>query len=923
MQLPKLVGSTVLGLCLASTTFSLAWAEEGGEIEEIVVTGSYIARSIEEQAQPVDVFDRNEFEAQGSPQAVEIIQNTPSMSGTLNQSEQYQGSGTATGLKNVNIRGLGAERTLVLLNSKRMAVTGASVGKGGQYVVDIGNFPGIAMERIELLKNGGAVTYGTDAIAGVWNYITRDEFEGLEINFVHSDYDHSDGDQTIGAIWGVAGDNSNWVTSFEYEKRNRLPIPDRGLAVYNGTSNGGWPLGNSSFGNPGTFHAADFSATVVDPECGREIGPAVAYPIEGNALSQCGYSYMNFANIIDDQRRLKLFSQVKFDINDYTQLYGEVLWADLETVYEGSPSYPPTNPGADFFTYVPLNNPGMVDFLDNDVTAAERAAFEGAGGALWWGRSLAIEGPAVEFPRKHETLRLVTGLRGQFSFAEEYGYDVSVAYSEVLSNVEGTDVLTDRFDLAVQGLGGFECDPDTNAPGDPGCLWFNPFGSSIDAADGSALNNSREVRDWFTGYSAGITKNRYMVTDLVFNGPLGGLEIPGGAIQWAAGAQYRWYESEYNPTGDNRVDGPQPSPFHFLGISAANYLETKNWALFGEMIFPILDTLDVELGVRYEDYDADAVTKPKLAARWDATDWMTLRFSYEEVFRVPTIPSQPQTSLELFAPAGEYLSIITPVPTALDPEEATNFNFGVIFGAEGFNFSIDYYEIALEGPFGREAATCACATKYNSDGSVWNPGDPVANISYIETELINGEDVTTNGLDFELTYNWEMGPGFWTVGANANYILKYEVDGELGPDGEPTGDSYRAEGFYNVRSGALPIETRPMPELKMNTWLSFTSGNHYARLYARYVDSYKIDDSFASAGAFPELMEDGIDDHLTWDLHYSYSFLDDSLRLTLSALNLTDEDPPVAPHEQAYDAYTHNGLGRVIRIGVNYRLGPG
>ena len=158
-----------------------AQAEDEAMIEEVVVTGSYIARAVEEQSNPVDVYDRSEWEEQGSPQMVEIIRNTPAMSGTLNQSEQYAGSGVATGLKNINIRGLGAERSLVLMNGKRMVVTGASVGKGGQYVVDIGAFPTIAMERVELLKNGGSVTYGTDAMAGVWNFISRSEFEGLEI----------------------------------------------------------------------------------------------------------------------------------------------------------------------------------------------------------------------------------------------------------------------------------------------------------------------------------------------------------------------------------------------------------------------------------------------------------------------------------------------------------------------------------------------------------------------------------------------------------------------------------------------------------------------------------------------------------------------------------------------------------------------
>ena len=218
-------------------------------VEEVVVTGSYIKRSVQEQPNPVDLFDRSEWEEQGSPQMVEIIRNNPAMSGTLNQQEQYSGSGTATGLKNINIRGLGAERSLVLMNGKRMVVTGATVGKGNQYVVDIGAFPTVAMERIELLKNGGSVNYGTDAMAGVWNFITRDEFEGLEISYNHGEYDKSEGgDQSLGIIFGVASDRVNWVTSFEYENRDRLNVFKRGLVDYKFNN---WNIGKSSFGNPG------------------------------------------------------------------------------------------------------------------------------------------------------------------------------------------------------------------------------------------------------------------------------------------------------------------------------------------------------------------------------------------------------------------------------------------------------------------------------------------------------------------------------------------------------------------------------------------------------------------------------------------------------------------------------------------------
>ena len=178
-----------------------AQAEDDGMIEEVVVTGSYIAKAVEEQSNPVDVYDRSEWEEQEARKwwrSFEILQ--PCQERSTNQSNTLVR--VATGLKNINIRGLGAERSLVLMNGKRMSVTGASVGKGGQYVVDIGAFPTIAMERVELLKNGGSVNYGTDAMAGVWNFITRSEFEGIEIATNSAFVNNSEGgDQNLGIIW--------------------------------------------------------------------------------------------------------------------------------------------------------------------------------------------------------------------------------------------------------------------------------------------------------------------------------------------------------------------------------------------------------------------------------------------------------------------------------------------------------------------------------------------------------------------------------------------------------------------------------------------------------------------------------------------------------------------------------------------------
>ena len=914
-----------LFMALVSTATAVAfvaptWAEE--QIEEVVVTGSYIKRSVQEQPNPVDVYDRSEWEEQGSPMAVEIIQNTPAMSGTLNQSEQYAGSGVAGGLKNINIRGLGAERSLVLLNGKRMAVAGASVGKGGQYVVDIGVFPNIAMKRIELLKNGGSVNYGTDAMAGVWNYITRDEFEGLEIQMNHADIDHSDGDQTIGIIYGVGSDKVNLVTSFEYEKRNPLNIFEHDQVDHTGV----WPLGVSSFGNPGTFTPRNYDTSnqVVDPACGMSFGSNGGTAIErrANTWSGCGYSYMPFANIIDPQERKKFMAQVKVQVSDTAEVYGEVLWGHMTAVYNGSPSYPPTNPGANYFTVVPTHNPGLADLMANGMTTDQAAAYDATGGALWWGRSLAGEGPTVSFPRDHKALRIVGGSRGTlpFDFTGGLDYDISVAYSETTADLGGNDILTNRFDLAVHGLGGADCGRANTTPDDAandavrgdasaGCYYFNPAGSSIGASSNSPLYNNPDVRSWFTGVSSGITENKYAVTDMVVSGDLP-IEAGGGNVAFAAGGQYRWYESEYNPTGDNRVDGAQPSPFHFLGVSLYNYLETKNWAVFAEASIPLSDSIDVEVGVRHENYGLDSVTKPKLAGRWDVNEWLSLRASYEEVFRVPVLPNNPTVSLELYAPLGEYLSIETPVPTNLSPEESDNFNIGAIIQpTDGMTITVDYYNMALGGPFGREAATCACADLVTNDAG---------QVNKIITELINGDDIETDGIDIEIDYRFDTDFGRMNVGMNGNYIMSYDVSGELASDGTQTGGKYDAVGKYNVRATALPIEVRSMAQFKMNAWVGWSSNQQSARLYARYIDGLDVDESSTAYGVAGLTT---VDSMLSFDAHYSLELMDEKVRLTASVLNIADERAPLAPHEQGYDAYTHNPLGRVFKVGLRYALG--
>mgnify|MGYP002701155674 FL=1 len=213
-----LIGSLMLGL----VSSGMLQAEEQALIEEVVVTGSYIRGTPEDAELPVDVFSRSDLQDVGTPTINEFISNLNVSSGALAETNQFDTRGGQANevVSTVNLRGLGSARTLVLINSKRQVAT-ESIG------VDISTIPTIAIERVEILKEGAAATYGSDAIGGVVNFITRSNFEGLEVRGSLQTIQDSDGDTDFGIIWGDSSDRFSWMLAAEYAQRSELRIRDR------------------------------------------------------------------------------------------------------------------------------------------------------------------------------------------------------------------------------------------------------------------------------------------------------------------------------------------------------------------------------------------------------------------------------------------------------------------------------------------------------------------------------------------------------------------------------------------------------------------------------------------------------------------------------------------------------------------------
>jgi iron complex outermembrane receptor protein len=693
---------------LPLVTFNSFLYSDDEDVEAVVVTGSYIKTDREEIDIPVDVFDRGEYGAAGAPNMREVLRNMPAISGTINQSEQFSdGGGTIVGLKNVNIRSLGIPRTLVLFNGKRI-VNSAGTTKEGNAFVDVGNFPMIAMERIEVLKNGGAVSHGTDAMGGVFNFITRSKFEGFEATASHQEIDGSDGVQEAAFIAGFNNGGAHLVVSAEWQNHNALPIPEKPFV----DMAGGWPLGPSSFGNPGTFQTTPAANVVADPACGTVLpaqgvaGGAASIPAAFNGYSKCGYNYVPFGNYIDPQERHKFFASMTMEINDDVELYAEALHTQLRADYYGSPSYPPTNAG--YFTVVPTASPGYQDFKANtlptlsaDMQAAYNAREAGAGSVYWWGRAKAIEGPSAVFQNQNDTSRWAVGARGTLP-GTDTGFDASVTYSTMNNKYRYYDIMSSRWVNAVNGLGGTQCTRDAADAGDAskGCYYYNVFGSHLTAAPGSPLHNSADEIDYITGDMGANTSRSLLVFDFIVNGDLD-YEIDGNAVAFAAGMQYRQDDVSNKNYGDARCADNKPCEpeLHFLPMTYDSANEGKNFAFFGEVSLPVSENLDIDFGVRYEDYEADDIVVPKASAFYKASETLAFRASYEEVFRSPVLPSSIDTSLERVY--GEYYEVQTPIPTNLEPESSDNINIGLIWTPiEGMRVNLDYYSLDMVDPIG-------------------------------------------------------------------------------------------------------------------------------------------------------------------------------------------------------------------------------
>lgn len=577
----------------------------------IVITGSFLQSTPEDAALPVDVFSTEELALEGSPSTIEFVKNLSATSGgAIGESNRFLG--TAAGSATVNLRGFGSQRTLVLMNGQRLASAPQAIALTS---VDINNIPTAAIGRVEVLKDGAAATYGSDAIGGVVNYITRTDLEGFEFTGEFKAIDGSDGDYNVNAAYGWQGDNGNVLLTAGYRHRSELQTKDRDWALRTRAANpfGGW----STASNPGTytpiatavdadadggFESVTLGSAFVDRGC-TESGGSVA------SATSCAFQFTRFDNLVNNEDHYQLYGEVNFDLADNLSFHGEALWARHDVPEErvspyqsttqfpapieasggsaggGSSAVPATGLNQQSVFYVAPNNPGLVALmtacaaplnatqcsqaLANGVQASQTGWRPGGNG----GNELYLPDGADLQRRFSEGFRISGGFKGNVDWLGGLDWSSNLTFMQNHGIEETPDRSVNRLQLAMRGFGSLDGAADqctaaemtaANAGNNAvGCYWFNPFTSAVQtfASNGAtnpyyspATRNDPRVVAWLQDFMVTETYQRLLTADVVVTGGLP-LDFGAGQVKYAVGAQSRYDDTQIDRADQNSLPG--------------------------------------------------------------------------------------------------------------------------------------------------------------------------------------------------------------------------------------------------------------------------------------------------------------------------------------------------------------------------------
>jgi iron complex outermembrane receptor protein len=858
-------------------------ADKEQEFELIMVTGSFVRRSENfSSPSPLAVIDSVAIDAIGAKSIGDITQTLTINTGAENTPDAFTQNATA-GTSNINLRGLGVSSTLVLLNSKRQVVTAQPNNSGVNFVDTSSLIPMIALNRMEIVKDGASALYGSDAVAGVVNFITKSDYEGMQVSLDYQDGAYGDNKEyTVQGLWGSVGDDSSLMAAVSYTNRSPMFTGDRRLSRPQDDT--------SALGSPGSYFIGP--TPFIDPTGCSEFGGserllAPSGTVPGLEIGFCQFDFGRTYSFVPDETRLSTFIQATKQLTESIEWTTEISTARNRAERGGSPSFPILT-----FPTVPASHPNNP--FGTDVS--------------YFGREKGNVGDGTSFPgdpanTESDTFRFSTMLQGELAtgFWE-------VSYTAARNNFLFTvnDTLGQQFQNALRGFGGQGCDPITGSAGEGACEYFNPFATSFTTSP-----NSQNVFDAFTARQEIDSKSSLEVAEAFVSTEL--FEMKGGSAGFAFGAQYRYQDLTQDYDSLSNQDR-----FSFVIGNADIYGEQDVIALFGELALPVSEDVDVQIALRYEDYGGTTgdTIDPKLAVSWRATDKFSLRGSISTSFRAPSIFQKDGggTSLnQMVDPVtggAAFAADRTSGNDQLVPEESTAFNFGFsLEPVDDLSIEVDYWSFDFTDLIIKENFQAILNDTPQDPERVIRAGDPLNGpLLQVLTTYVNASSLETSGLDIVSSYKLETEMGTFSPSISATYILAYDlVDPQAGP----------IDGAGSRNNSNIGVST---PELRANLGLNWKHEAYSANIFARYVDSYSDDQNCADGNLFSAACTEGfkdVDSHLTWDAQVNIDLgrlfeTDGAYVLSLGGVNLTDQDPPQLFTNAGFDSKVHDPRGRQI-----------
>lgn len=915
-----------------------AHAQTVEEEPEIVVTGTRIPRPDIAAASPIISFGSEQIAAHGALQMEDFLNTLPQVSPDLSRTGNNPGDGVAR----VNLRGLGADRTLTLLNGRRMAPSGT------EGAADLNSLPAAIVQRIDVVTGGTSAVYGSDAVAGVVNFVTRNDFVGAEISSQFDTYDSGDGDVfNLSAVWGATAfeDRVNVVVYLDYLEREPVRQGDRAFSSI--TLNDNPVTGTLVVGGSGTGPNGVIPGTVV----GGVFLPAQIFSADGSlrpfnsATDQYNFAPDNYLQV--PLERWSGGMLARMDIAPDVEASLELMYAGPRSAQQLAPS-----PFVQF-----VNVPIAASFFPASTMTYLDANFDPDGDGIArfrFSRRLSDLGPRQRW-NERDNYRAALALHGPLG---TWDWDVAYAYTR---NDTRSELRNDASISRI--LQGMLIDPVTGLCSDPsgGCVPVNLFGPSTLSSGAATFVRMSDIIE-------NTHVEQHNVT-MFTGGEV--LRLPAGALRVSVGADWRRTSSAYEPspalaTGDTA--GFLQSP----AVSGA--FEVRE--LFGEILAPILVNapfarrLEFEAGGRYTEHStAGSHWTWKYGVQWLPTETMRVRGMVQRAVRAPNVAElyeAPRAGFDAISgvadfcaavndPAGAGVADICVAQgmdpgqvgvydppaagysydtiasgnAALSPETADTLTLGFDWESSGpwrVRLSADYFQIKLRDAIllAQPISNCAVADDPNDAACALITRDPSGFITLIRDQPLNYSRAIVEGVDLGMSADFPA-PRWLAVTPDAYFSVHALATRYLraASAAAPTAPLLDCVGYFGC--GTYDLLGAVTPEWVATTTLRYEAGPASAMLRWRYVGAVDNSDAIEAAAAgvaLPIMAIPEVDAAHYFDVSLSYE-LGARARLSAGVDNVFEQDPPLLGSNQVQantDPARYDVFGRRLFVRLAYRL---